>query len=197
VTERTNLVQGAGKSDQSVATDAPIGGLETDDATERSRLTDGTTGIGTDGSQALASRHSRCTATGATSGHMVGVPWVRRGAEGGCLRGSTHGELIEIRLPEQNRSGLPEAIGHRGLVGRDKLLEHPTGTCGANAARAEVVLDRQRDSGQGRQVLTGCTNLVNAIGIGSGPLRGDFEKGMNRRFNRFNPGQVMIGEFPR
>ena len=39
--------------------------------------------------------------------------------------------------------------------------------------------------------------VFDAIGIGPGPLSGDLKEGMDSRFNRFDPGQMVVGEFPR
>ena len=81
--EGSHLIQRAGEGHQAPTADAAVGGLEAHHTTERRRLADGTTGVGTKRSDATAGSDGRCTATGASTRHMGGVPGVLCGTERG------------------------------------------------------------------------------------------------------------------
>ena len=76
------------------------------------------------------------------------VPGVESGSECRRFGGASHRKLVQIGLADQDATGFPEAIGDGGFVGRNKLLEHAAGAGGADTLSAEVVLDRQGDSGE-------------------------------------------------
>ena len=76
-------------------------------------------------------------------------------------------------------------------------LEHAAGAGSAYTLCAEIVLDPQRDAGQWRKVLSGSASLIDAVGVCTGSLGGDLQKGMHAGVDRVNPGQVMVGELPR
>src|SRR6516165_5600622 len=57
-----------------------------------------------------------------------------------------HRELVEVRLTEHDRAGLPQLVGHRRFVGWMKAVEDVRSCSGQNVLGAEEVLDRDRDA---------------------------------------------------
>ena len=194
--KRPHLVEGTGKGHQAVAADAAVGGLEPHHAAEGGGLANRAAGVGTQGGDALPSRHGRGATAGTAAGHPLGIPGVATGTKGGGLGGAAHGELVEVGLAEQHGAGSPKAVGDGGLVGRYEILQHAAGAGGADALGAEVVLDRQGHAGQGRQRLAGGPGPVDALGIGAGPLCRHLQIGVDGGLHGADAGEVQVGELP-
>ena len=54
---------------------------------------------------------------------------------------------------------------------------------------AEIVLDRERNPSEGRQLFASTTRFINAISIRTGTLSCDLQKGMETGIDRLDPGQ--------
>ena len=140
--EGTHLIEGTGKGNQAPAADPAVGGLQAHHTTEGRRLTNRAARVGAQRGHALAGSHSGRTAARAAPWDLLQVPGIAAGTKGRCLGGAAHGELIEVGFAEHDGPGLPEAVGHRRLIGGHKVLQHPAGAGGTNPLGAEVVFDR-------------------------------------------------------
>jgi hypothetical protein len=84
-----------------------------------------------------------------------------------------HGELIEVALAEHDGATGGQARDECRIVGRDEALEDSRATRGRHAARAEHVLDRQRDAVEGAERCAGTVAPVRRGGGRAGVLGGD------------------------
>ena len=70
--ERADVIERTGESGQPVARDAAVGRRDADHAAKRSRLPDGSAGIGAQRNHGRALRHRRRRAAARSAGHAVG-----------------------------------------------------------------------------------------------------------------------------
>ncbi len=162
--ERADLVEGAGKGDQAVAGDEAVGGLDPDDAAERGRLADGTSGVRAEPGRDEAGGDGGGRPAGRASRHPPEIPRVVRRPEGGVLGRGSHRELVEVRLSDEDGARLGEAGHHRGVIRRPPPLEDPRGAGRRDPLRAEVVLHDDRHPGEGPGVPTGGQGVVDGAG---------------------------------
>ena len=92
------------------------------------------------------------------------VPRIARGAERRVLVRRAHRELIAVRLADHHRAGRFEPGDDGGVVRRNELLENLRRSGRSYAARAEVVLQRDRHAGERKRRAIG-------TGVDGGGLR--------------------------
>ena len=135
---------------QAVARDAAVGRLEPDDAAQRGRLTDRAAGVG-------AERERRQPAATAAADPPLEPPGMRSSAHG--LRIGPNAEFSvdepianssQLVLPTMTAPARFEPRDDRRVVRRHVVLEHARRGGGPDAARAQVVLERDRHAGERR-----------------------------------------------
>src|SRR5258706_504186 len=127
--------------------------------------------------------------------HAGQVPRVARGAEGGVLGGGAHRELVHVELAEQDRPRRVEPRDHRRVVRRDEAVEDLRTRGGTDAARAEQVLEGDRDTVERSPRIA---RLEAGIGLGRAAERvlpGDGEEGPQLRIDALDPGET-LGDGP-
>ena len=146
---RADLVERRGERDQPVARHRAVGGLEADHTAQRGRLADRASRVGPERQRREPCGHCRGRSPAGATGHPAGVVWVAGGSEGGVLGGRAHGELVEVRLADDDRAGGAKPLHHGGVVWGAPTLEHPRRAGGGHSPRAQVVLQRHRHTRQG------------------------------------------------
>lgn len=104
-----DLVQGGGKGHQTVAGDAPVGGLEAYDAAVTGGLPDGAARIGSQRGNGRSRRYRRSRAAGRAAGDVVRSVRVAGDAVGGVFPAGAHGEFTMFVRPR----GMPPAFFRR------------------------------------------------------------------------------------
>ena len=149
--ERADLIERRRERDQAVARHAAVGRLQADDAAERRRLADRAAGVGAERERRHAARRPR--------------PPIRRSSRPACDRAPT--DCAPARTPSSRstspsrtrrswscrrspRRPLRAASTTVASYGGTNVLEDPRRGGRADAARAEVVLERDRHAGQRR-----------------------------------------------
>ena len=78
------------------------------------------------------------------AGHRVEVPRVADRPERRALVRRAHRELVHVRLAEEHRAGVAQALGDVGVVRRDVALEDPRARRALAAGDRDEVLERDR-----------------------------------------------------
>ncbi len=175
---RSDLVEARGHGDDAEARDRPVGWLDADGSGERGGLADGSAGVGAHGQRGLESGEGCSCAAGGTAGDVFEVPWVAGVAEGRVLGRRAHGEFVEVGLAEHRQTGGLDLVVHRRFVGRDPVLEHLRPGGRTRAFGDDEVLQRDRDAGQGVDVLTGGALGVDGLRGLQGEFVGDGDEGV-------------------
>ena len=149
--QRADRVERGRERDQPVSADQTVGGLQTDDAAQRRRLTDAPAGVGPEGPDGLPGGDRGGAAAAGTAGDARGVPRVVHGSERRVLVGRAHRELVAVRLADEDRTVTGQASPRRAVVRRHVVLQDARGTGRPDAVRREDVLERRRDPGDARQ----------------------------------------------
>src|SRR5687768_13140994 len=97
IRHRPDLVERAGEGDETVAADATVRRLQSDDPTEACRLTDRTSRVASQRQRSHPGCDSGSAPARGASGSVIGVPGIARRFEGAVLGGRAHRELVEIR----------------------------------------------------------------------------------------------------
>ena len=118
---------------------------------KRGRLADRSAGVGT-GCRRCQSRGDRGSRTARrTAGHARRIPRIAHGAVVARFARRAHRELVHVGLAEHHRAGRVEARDDGCVVRRDEVVEHLRTAARTDAARAEDVLVRDRQTGQRRR----------------------------------------------
>ena len=146
--EGADLVERRGEGDKPVARDAPVGGLEADDTAQRRRLADGAARVGARRGDALVGGQGRGGAAARAPGNALQVPGIAGDAEIRRLRGGAHGELVHVRLADEDGALVAQLLHHRAVIGRHEVVEDPRAAGRAVPLRALDVLERDGDAGK-------------------------------------------------
>ena len=76
-----------------------------------------------------------------------------------------YGELGEIRLPQEDRTGLFQISYDSGILVRDEVREEAGAARGADAPGPELVLHGHGDSVHGAQIVAASDGLLGLAGI--------------------------------
>jgi hypothetical protein len=118
---RPDLIERRRVGDDAVAADAPVGGLEPDDAAVRRRLPDRAAGVGAERAKALA-RRDRCPRSTRRTPARAQCPGIV-GAAVPNSRSTAHRELVAVGLADEDRASLAQAPRHRRIVRRDERFQ--------------------------------------------------------------------------
>ncbi len=184
--ERPHLVQRGGERHDPVPADPPVGWLDADNAGVGRRLPDRPAGVRPDRDGHLVRRHCRRRAARRSPRHAIERPRVRRRPVARVLRGRAHRELVHVRLAQDHRAGLAQALGDVRVV-RGAVALEDAGAGGALAALdRDEVLETDRDPQQRMQRIDrgrpigarGGKAGVGGVGIGQGTLVVEREPGV-------------------
>ena len=176
--DQAALIQARGEGDHAVARHAAIGGLEPGHAAQRRRLADRAAGVGGGGRRHQPGGHRRRRAAGGAARHARDVPGIAHRAEVAGLVGRAHRELVHVGLAEHDHAGGPQALDHRGIVGRDEIRQHARAAGGLLAAGAEDVLVGDRHAGQRRRLACRAAAHRPLPPRASAASRGDADEGI-------------------
>ena len=145
---RASVVEGPTEGGDSEPADAPVGLFEADDAAGGGRTADGPPGVGADRERYEARSERRSRPGRRSRGGVVGGPGIPRRAEPG-EHPTSHGELEQVELADQNGPGVIQSRSDRGLVVRDPICGGLRAVRGEDAGGREDVFGRVRDPVQG------------------------------------------------
>ena len=153
--ERADLIERRGEGDQAVARDAAVGRLEPDDAAERRRLADRAAGVGAERERRHAAPPPRPPIRRSSRRGCGRGPRVARRAERAVLGRRAHRELVAVGLADDDRAGRSSCSTTVASYG-DRSSRASSTRPWSCAARAEVVLERDRDAVQRPREDGGC-----------------------------------------
>ena len=108
----------------------------------------------------------------------------------------THGELVHVRLAEEDRA-VAQQVGTDGaFIRRHERVEDAAAGGGAHALGAEQVLDRQRNAGERRE-LAARECRIRRIGLRQRALAGHRDEGIQPRIERIDRREMCLGQFAR
>ena len=96
----------------------------------------------------MDARDRRRRAARGPAGHAIEVPRVRRRAERAVLGRRAHRELVHVRLAQDDRARVPQALGDVRVERRAIAHEDPRARRALAAAQRDQVLERDRDAEQ-------------------------------------------------
>ncbi len=108
--ERPDLVQRRGERDDPIARPGRRSASSPTIAGQGRRLADRAAGVGPERERTPERRHGRRRAAADPPGTAIEVPRVRVGLKARVLRGGAHRELVHVRLAQDHRTGLAQAI---------------------------------------------------------------------------------------
>ena len=161
--EWADLVERGGKCNEAVTGNRTVGRLEADNAAERSRLTDRTAGIRAQCQRSFACRNNSSGTAGRAARYAVEIVRVVSRVCSGVLAGGAHCELVHVGLAGDNGIGSGQLLDNRRIVRRLEIVQHLGGTGSQRALGADIVLDRDRDTGQRGKCIAACALLVNSL----------------------------------
>ncbi len=195
--ERPDLVEARRERDQPVARDPPVGGLHPDDPAQRGGLADRAAGVRAERERREPGGDRGGGTTARTAGDPARVARVAGRAERRVLGRRAHRELVEVRLADRDPAGVEHPLHDRRGVRRLPALEDARRAGRGDPAGAEVVLQRDRDSGERARVLTARDRRVDRVGGGQrGVGHHEVERvqlGLARRDGR----EVLLDDRPR
>ena len=157
---RSDLVERRRKCDESVSGHPAIRRLDGGNPTKRS-------GLSHRAARITAERQGRQARSGCTRGAARGAarsavqsPRVVHVRERRVLVGRPHGELVEIRLPEDHGARGAQGLDYVRVVGRDVVAEDLRRTGRANAPRTEVVFEGDGHTRQRAELLARISRAV-------------------------------------
>ena len=161
--ERTDLVEGGCERDKAVTGNRAVGRLEADNAAEGRRLTDGAAGIRAESERRFACRNNSSGAAGRAARYAVEVMRVVGRVCSGVLAGRTHCELVHVCLAGDDSVSSGQLLDDGRVVRRLAVIKHLGRAGGQRTLGADVVLDRDRDTGQSGKLLTGSALLIDGF----------------------------------
>ena len=135
------MIQRRGKRDDTVTGNATVGRLHPDDSAQRSRLPNGSAGVGSESAGAQRRRHRRRRATRRAAGHALEIPRIVHGLVRAVFIRRAHGELVHVELAQADGTGRSQTPGRRRFVRRNEALENLRTRRGFHAAGDEDVLE--------------------------------------------------------
>src|SRR5262249_54044869 len=149
--------------DHVVVADAADRGTDPHDAVDRRREANRAAGVGAESAETHARCYRRSGAAARAGREALGVPRIATGPVVGVVGCPAPGELVHVRLADDDRTGAPEAGGDRGvLVGHEVRQDLGAGG-GADTARVNVVLEGNRDTGERPQVVPGANQALDRL----------------------------------
>ena len=194
--DRAALVERRGVGDHAVARDDAVGRLDSRQVAHRRGLADRTAGVGAGGRRREKRGDGGGRSARGAAGNTSGIPGIARDAEIRGLGRRAHGELVHVRLAEDDRAGGVETLDHRGVVGADEIVEHLRAAGRQPACGAEDVLLRERNPGE-RPGFARRALLVGGPGLREGPLRVDGDVGPDFRIDPLDAVEVEPNQFDR
>ena len=122
--------------------------LQPDDPAKRRGNADRSARIGAHGCEAHSRGDGRRRSSARAPGNSLARPGIARAAEVRVLAGDAVGELVHVGLAEKNRSGPRQPSGHVAVSVGNEIRENLRAGRGANAARPEIVLQRNGNAVQ-------------------------------------------------
>ncbi len=122
-------------------------GLQAHDVVKAGRHAAGTRGVGAERKIHLAGRHHVGRAGTRSPRHVARVESVGHRAVGRARAVQAAGELVEVGLADQRRTGIEQALHHLG-VGVGRAREEGAARRGRHAGRVDVVLGGKAQPGQ-------------------------------------------------
>ena len=163
--QRPDLIEAAGVGDEAVAADAAVGWLDADNAAERRGLADRAAGIAAERDGHDASGDGCRAAAAAAAGHAGDIPRIERWPEARVFGARTHRVLVEVGLADDDGTGIDEALDRGGGVRRLVRAEHVAAAGCRAPVEAEVVLERDRHTGERADVLALGDASVDGLGL--------------------------------
>ena len=146
--DRPDLIQRRCKRNTAVTGHTAVGRFNANHAVERSRLADGSAGIGTQGPDGFAGRNCRRAATGGTAGNAVQIPCVMGLFHIRGFRSGTHGEFVHVGLAQENGFIFTQISDNMSVIHRDKIIQNMRRAGSAQSFGTDVVFDGARNAGQ-------------------------------------------------
>ena len=165
----------------------PEGRLVAADAARGGRRSDGAAGVGGETERNEAGRERRRVAARRSGGRVAGAGGVQALAERRVGRGDAARELVQVRLAEDDRAGVDDALDCRCRALRDAVAEDRRAEGRAEAGRVPAVLRRERHAGE-RSGRGGAA--IDRPGAFERPLRIDRDEGVEL-WPRVDPVEVM------
>ncbi len=142
-------------------------------------------------------RHRDRRAAAGPAGQAGGVPRATSGPDEVVVGVAGETELGRVRLAQADGAG-GRQLGDDGVVhGRDEVGQDPGAERRPDTRGVVEVLDRRRDAEQRRQLATGPEQRLRPAGRSPCVLRGDGEKGPERRVQGVDPPQRVLDELGR
>ena len=196
--DRADLVQRGGHGDRAVAGHAAVGGLHADGAGDGAGLADRAAGVGAEGQRGFEGRDGGSGTAAGAAGDAVQVPGVVGGAEGGVLGGGAHREFVQVGLAQDRHLRGAQALDHGGVVGAVPAFEDLRAGRGGLADGDDQVLDGDRHTGEGVQLLgrgaAGGADRVHLGGDGERLVRVDVQEGVDLAVDGGDAVQVRLGD---
>ena len=192
---RADLVERGSHGDRAKAGDAAVGRLDADGTGQRTRLADGTAGIGTQSERSFECSHGSCRATAGTARDALGIPRIVGGLVGGVFGGGALRELIEVGLAQQRHACGLELLDDGGIVRGHPAFEDLGGCGGFDALGDDHVFDGDRHTGEFRQCSLFLIGLgVEGVGLFEGLFAGYLQEGLDARFGGFDDFEVRFDQ---
>ena len=186
--------------------DAPEGRLQADSPAKGGRHADRSAGVGADGSCAQARGNRRGGACARSAGNPIERPGIMHRAVVRVGAGDSVSEFVQVRFAEQDGAGAGKLSRDGGISGRNEIAQDFRSGGGADAARPDVVLERDRDSEERRNFRAGnCAGGAVAFPRGAPrrapvsavTVRNAFSAGFCRSMRRKNSSVSSTGEILR
>src|SRR5215210_2129749 len=149
------VVEGLRKGEDAVLADPAEGRFHAHGAAEGRGYADGAGGIGTECRVAEPRRYRYGGAAAGAAGYSARVEGVPRRPEPGPVSCRAVGELVRVRLAEEDRPALLEPADDRGIRGRNVVFKEGGAHRGTHALGADQVLDADRHAVERASVLSG------------------------------------------
>src|SRR5690606_38016043 len=146
--ERTDVIEAGRERIRSPPAHATVGRLDADAAARGARGADRAAGVGPgrDRNQPGAGGRARSAARAAR--YVSVAPRVVRRAEVRVVGRRAQGDLVRVRLADDDGSGREQATNGLRVLGRDVIAEEPRAIRRADAGGVGQVLDADRDAVQ-------------------------------------------------
>ncbi len=191
---RADRVERGAHVERAPVGDRAVGGAQAAHAAERGRDPDRPARIRAEGADAEVGGEGRGRPAARPAGHPLAVPGIAAGAERGRVgRRRAVGELVEIRLSEHDRAGLPKSRDGGRVSGGDPAFEETRGTGRPCAGHVEQVLDGDRHAVEGERPA-GCACLVGPPRVRERELGRDRDECVQERVEHADAVEQRLGE---
>ena len=180
--ERAGVVEAPGEGKDAAPAHPSIGGLDADTRGEGGGDADRTSGVAAHGGEADAGGNGCPRTAAGKPGDAVKVPGVAGPAVAGA--GEIDGELGEVRLAEDDRAGVEQALDGEGMLRGHVIEAGGRGAGGGRAGDVVEVLDRDGEAVQGAAVdAAGDLLLGDASAVVKLMLAVDVDEGVDLRLD--------------